>query len=37
MNTPNEATIEALQEIETLKEDSSKKTYTHFLDLLKEV
>jgi len=37
MDTPNEETIEAIQEIEKLKEDTSKKTYSCFSDLLEDV
>ncbi|MBP3284693.1 MAG: type II toxin-antitoxin system RelB/DinJ family antitoxin [Clostridia bacterium] len=37
IDTPNAETIEALQEIEKLKEDSTKKTYSTFSELLKDV
>lgn len=36
-NTPNPETIQAIGEVQKLKNDPNKKTYDSFNDLLKEV
>lgn len=36
-NHPNEETLEAIREIQELKNNPNKKTYSSFLELLKEV
>lgn len=34
---PNAETIEAIEEVRKLKENSNKKTYSNFSDLMKEI
>ncbi|MBC5752917.1 type II toxin-antitoxin system RelB/DinJ family antitoxin [Roseburia sp. BX0805] len=36
-NIPNEETIQAIKEVERLKKDPNKRTYSSFDELLKEV
>lgn len=36
-NTPNEETIEAMEEVEQLMKDPNKKTYASFSELLEEI
>lgn len=36
-NHPNEETLEAIREVQELKNNPNKKTYSSFLELLKEV
>jgi len=35
--TPNADTLEAIEEVQTLKSDPSKKTYNSFSEILKEM